>query len=92
MKDRPPITLEQLRAISAGHRRNLDVRTLLWEIRRLYELIRRADDDRVVIERAWKEAGLGQLAALYHLRLLLRDEVRNLPKSKQAESGDVRKD
>ena len=78
MRDRPPLTLDQLKSIAAGHRRNPDVIALLWEIRRLQDVLRRVDDDRQIIDRAWKSAGLGQLAALHQLRLLLRDEISHL--------------
>jgi hypothetical protein len=40
---RPPLDLDQLKEIQARNLRNDDVRTLLWEIKRLQSIALRAD-------------------------------------------------
>lgn len=43
MPFKPPLTLEQLKAIQDRNRDNPDVLALLWEIRRLFAIVARAD-------------------------------------------------
>lgn len=40
---KPPLTLEQIKAIQDRHPDDPDVRALLWEIRRLFSIVARAD-------------------------------------------------
>lgn len=40
---KPPLTLEQIKAIQDRHPNDPDVRALLWEIRRLFSIVSRAD-------------------------------------------------
>ncbi|RQO38602.1 hypothetical protein DBR37_01525 [Herminiimonas sp. KBW02] len=43
MPFKPPLTLEQIRDIQDRNRDNPDVLALLWEIRRLFSIVARAD-------------------------------------------------
>jgi hypothetical protein len=51
-----------------------DVRRLLLEIQHLRGVLSDVERLRATVERAWKDAESGQLAALYQLRLLLQRE------------------
>lgn len=63
-----------LREIQARNRGNSDIRALLVEIKRMHEVIVRAELNRQVIDRVWKADVGGQLVALHEMRVLLMDE------------------
>lgn len=43
MPFKPPLTLQQIKEIQGRHPDDPDVRALLWEIRRLFSIVGRAD-------------------------------------------------
>lgn len=76
-----PLTLDELRDIQSRRLDDADVRALLWEVKRLKNVIRMADEHRQVIEQAWRDEVGSHLVAIWQLRLLLSNEVGNLPAS-----------
>lgn len=74
-----PLTLNELRDIQARRRDDADVLALLWEIKRLKNIIRMADDHRQSIEKVWREEVGGHSAGIWQLRVLLSNEVGSLP-------------
>jgi hypothetical protein len=72
LPDFPSPTTKQLRAIYATA--DQDVRNVVLEVIRLRKLIEDIDDCRESIDRCWKDAGLGQLVALYQFRRMMQDE------------------
>ena len=67
----PPLTKEQLKRLHDKHRINEDVVHLLWEVSRLRGIIRDAERSRQVVDKTWREAGLGELVALHRLKVAL---------------------
>ena len=68
------LTIDDLRAIQ-DRNPDPDVRLLLWEIKRLHNALRQADELRVSIEDAWRQEVGGTLVAIWSLRLLLANEL-----------------
>jgi hypothetical protein len=78
MKKRTPLTPKDLREIAAGNRRNEDVITPLWEIKRLHDLVRTAEDYRGLVQQAWDGQDLGHMVAIHKLRVILQEEMANI--------------
>src|SRR5690606_28998584 len=74
-----PLTLNELRDIQTRRLDDADVRALLWEVKRLKDLIRLADEHRQSIEKVWKEEVGGHMVGIWELRVLLSNEVGSLP-------------
>lgn len=68
---KPPLTLEQLKAIQDRHPDDPDVRALLWEIRRLFSIVGRADQ----LVRSMPD----QLGPVGLIIGALREEIANEP-------------
>jgi hypothetical protein len=66
-------TTERLRELYRSTDDEL-VRCTVLEVIRLRELIAKIDKHREMVDKCWKEAGLGQLVALYQFRLLMQNE------------------
>lgn len=66
-------TTERLRELYRSTDDEL-VRCTVLEVIRLRELIVQIDKHREMVEKCWREAGLGQLVALYQFRLLMQSE------------------
>jgi hypothetical protein len=66
-------TTERLRELYRSTDDEL-VRCTVLEVIRLRELIVRIDKYREMVDKCWREAGLGQLVALYQFRLLMQNE------------------
>ena len=66
-------TIEQLRELYRRHEDVL-VRSTVLEVIRLRQLVVEIDGYRETVQKCWKEAGLGQLVALYQFRCLMQDE------------------
>jgi hypothetical protein len=66
-------TTERLRELYRSSDDELVRRTVL-EVIRLRDLIVEIDKHRETVDKCWREAGLGQLVALYQFRLLMQAE------------------
>lgn len=66
-------TTERLRELYRNSDDDL-VRCTVLEVVRLRELIVEIDHYREAVEKNWRDAGLGQLVALYQFRILMQAE------------------
>lgn len=75
--ERFPLSHDQLIQIQGKQRQNADAMDLLWEIRRLKNVLRQADELRKIIEQGWREESNKHLTALHQLKVLLSNEQTN---------------
>ena len=75
LPDFPPIPKTELREFYRRYQDNEDVRRLILELQRARNRFIEIENIRQAIERAWRAEVGGQLAGLYELRLLLKDEI-----------------
>ncbi|HEY1998786.1 hypothetical protein [Paraburkholderia sp.] len=66
-------TTDQLRELYR-HSDDEIVRRAVLEVIRLRDLVEQIDGYRETVERCWRDEGLGQLVALYQLRIIMQTE------------------
>lgn len=71
---RPPLQLSQLREIQDRNPRNADVKTLLWEIRRLRNVVWQVSENHKIIRREWSQEVGSRFVAIEQTHMLLQDE------------------
>ncbi|MFC3865694.1 hypothetical protein [Alcaligenes aquatilis] len=71
---RPPLQLSQLREIQDRNLRNADVKALLWEIRRLRNVVWQVSENHKIIRREWSHEVGSRFVAIEQTHMLLQDE------------------
>lgn len=74
MKSRPPLQLSQLREIQDRNLRSADVRALLWEIRRLRNVVWQISENHKIIRKEWSQEVGSRFVAIEQTHMLLQDE------------------
>ena len=72
----PAPTVAELRQLWRKYRDDPTLQRVLMEIERVCGSVDRIEAFRESIDRVWKDEGLGNLAGLYQLRILLAEERR----------------